>query len=251
MAAVNETLLEARGLSRRFGGLRAVADVSLELRPGLAHAVIGPNGAGKSTLINLLSGAIRPDAGTIHLNGTEITSLPDWRRARAGIGRSFQRTTLFPSMTVLENVRLAAQGTVRGWRLLCGARDDRDTRYRAVAALEQVGLAAFMTDIAGTLSHGQRRLLEIALVLATAPLILLLDEPLAGLGPEEMEPMERLLRSLAVNHAMLLVEHDMDVVFSVSGQVTVMVDGSVLETGTPATIRASASVRDAYLGHRA
>jgi branched-chain amino acid transport system ATP-binding protein len=251
MAAVIETLLEARGLSRRFGGLRAVADVSLELRPGMAHAVIGPNGAGKSTLINLLSGTIRPDAGTIHLNGTEITSLPDWRRAQAGIGRSFQRTTLFPTMTVLENARLAAQGTIRGWRLLRGARDDRDTGDRAAAALEHVGLAACMTDLAGILSHGQRRLLEIALVLATAPLILLLDEPLAGLGPEETEPVERLLRSLAESHAMLLVEHDMDVVFAVAGQVTVMVEGRVLETGTPATIRASAAVRDAYLGHRA
>jgi len=248
---MNGALLEAHGLSRRFGGLQAVADVSLELRPGTAHAVIGPNGAGKSTLINLLSGAIRPDVGTIYLNGTEITSLPDWRRARAGIGRSFQRTTLFPTMTVLENARLGAQGMVRGRRLLRRARDDRDALERAEVALELVGLTASANDLARTLSHGQRRRLEIALVLATAPLILLLDEPLAGLGPEETEPMEQLLRSLALKHAMLLVEHDMDVVFAVAGQITVMVDGRVLEAGTPGTIRASGAVRDAYLGHRA
>jgi branched-chain amino acid transport system ATP-binding protein len=242
--------LEARGLSRRFGGLVAVADVSLALYPGRPHAVIGPNGAGKSTLINLLSGAIRPDEGTIHLAQTDITALPDWRRARAGIGRSFQRANLFPSITVLENARLAAQSIVAGWRLLRDARGDPDTRGRAVAALEQVGLTAFATHLAGSLSHGQHRLLEIGLVLATNPHVLLLDEPLAGLGAEETAPVVALLRTLAARHAMLLVEHDMDVVFAVAHEITVMVDGRVLETGNPARIRGSAAVRDAYLGHR-
>jgi len=240
-------MLEARGLSRRFGGLAAVADVSIELRPGLAHAVIGPNGAGKSTLVNLLCGTLRPDEGTIFLNGAEITSLPDWRRSRSGIGRSFQRTNLFPSMTVLENVRLAAQGAVRGWHLW---RRDTDTRTRAAGALERVGLLAFAADLASTLSHGQRRLLEIALVLATSPGVLLLDEPLAGLGAEETAPVVALLRALEAEHAMLLVEHDMDVVFAVANEITVMVDGRVLETGTPDAIRRSAVVRDAYLGRR-
>lgn len=243
-------MLEARGLSRRFGGLVAVADVSIELRTGLAHAVIGPNGAGKSTLVNLLCGTLRPDEGTIFLNGTDITLLPDWRRSRAGIGRSFQRTNLFPTMTVLENVRLAAQGAAHGWQLLRAVRKASGTRGRAVAALEQVGLAAFAGDLANVLSHGQRRLLEIALVLATNPGVLLLDEPLAGLGAEETAPVVTLLQALAADFAMLLVEHDMDVVFAVADEITVMVDGRVLESGTPDAVRRSAAVRDAYLGHR-
>ena len=243
-------ILEARGLSRRFGGLLAVADVSLELWHGQAHAVIGPNGAGKSTLINLLSGAIRPDDGSIELNGNDITKLPDWRRARAGIGRSFQHTTTFPSMTVLENARLAAQSSVHG-RKLFGTANDTNTLGLAANTLEQVGLTSFAHDLAGALSHGQRRLLEIALVLATGPRVLLLDEPLAGLGAEEIAPVEMLLHSLAESHALLLVEHDMDVVFAVAHEVTVMVDGRVLESGSPDTIRRSAAVRDAYLGHRA
>ncbi len=243
-------MLEARGLSRRFGGLIAVADVSIELRPNHAHAVIGPNGAGKSTLVNLLCGTIRPDEGSIFLNGNEITSLPDWRRARAGIGRSFQRTNLFPAMTVLENVRLAAQGAVRGLRLLQGARAASGTTVRAMRALEQVGLAACASDIVSTLSHGQRRLLEITVVLATEPGVLLLDEPLAGLGAEETAPVVALLRTLAADHAMLLVEHDMDAVFAVAHELTVMVDGRVLESGAPDAIRRSAAVREAYLGHR-
>jgi branched-chain amino acid transport system ATP-binding protein len=243
--------LQATGLSRRFGGLVAVAGVSLDLHRGQAHAVIGPNGAGKSTLINLLSGALKPDEGSIVLNGTEITELPDWRRARAGIGRSFQRTQLFPALTAQENTRLAAQSRTRGWRLFRRAGDDPDTTAQAAAALDQVGLATLTTVLAGTLSHGQRRLLEIALVLATNPTILLLDEPLAGLGAEETAPVVALLRALAARYAMLLVEHDMDAVFAVAHQVTVMVDGRVLETGTPDDIRRSPAVRDAYLGHRA
>jgi len=244
-------ILRARGLSRRFGGLIAVADVSLDLCTGHAHAVIGPNGAGKSTLINLLSGAAQPDEGTIHLNETEISRLSDWRRSRAGIGRSFQRANVFPAMTVLENARLAAQGAARGWRLLRGAESDPETLGQAFSALDQVGLKASATDLARTLSHGQRRLLEIALVLATRPKVLLLDEPLAGLGAEETAPIVALLQALAMDHAMLLVEHDMDVVFAVASEITVMVDGRVLESGAPSAIRASSAVRDAYLGHRA
>jgi branched-chain amino acid transport system ATP-binding protein len=243
-------ILEARALGRRFGGLVAVADVSIELHPGRAHAVIGPNGAGKSTLVNLLCGTLRPDQGTIVLDGIDITSLPDWRRSRAGIGRSFQRANLFPAMSVLENTRLAAQGSVHGWRLLHGARADHGTRNRAAEALDQVGLTPFAAALASALSHGQRRLLEIAVVLATDPRVLLLDEPLAGLGAEETEPVVALLRNLAARHAMLLVEHDMDVVFAVAEEITVMVDGRVLESGAPDAIRRSAAVRDAYLGHR-
>jgi branched-chain amino acid transport system ATP-binding protein len=242
--------LRATGLSRRFGGLVAVADVSLDLRRGEPHAVIGPNGAGKSTLIALLSGALKPDEGSVVLHGTDMTALPDWRRARAGLGRSFQRTQLFPTLSVLENTRLAAQSRARGWALLRRASDDPQTTARAEDALDQVGLAAAKDLLAGTLSHGQRRLLEIALVLATSPEILLLDEPLAGLGAEETAPVVALLQALGARYAMLLVEHDMDAVFAVARQVTVMVDGRVLESGTPDDIRRSPAVRDAYLGHR-
>ncbi len=245
------TILEARGLSRRFGGLVAVADLSLLLRTGRVHAVIGPNGAGKSTLINLLAGTIRPDEGTIHLNDRDITALTDWRRARSGIGRSFQRSSLFLAATVLENTRLAAQSTVTGRRLLRGTREDRATLGSAFAALDRVGLTALSALPAGALSHGQRRLLEIAVVLAVGARVLLLDEPLAGLGPDETPPMAGLLRALAADHATLLVEHDMDVVFAVAHEITVMVDGRVLESGTPDAVRRSAAVRDAYLGHRA
>ena len=245
MAAV-----EARGLSRRFGGLVAVADVSLELHKTQIHAVIGPNGAGKSTLVNLLSGAIKADEGLVFLNGIDISSLPDWQRARAGIGRSFQRANLFPTMTVWENVRLAAQSALPGRHLLHGACSEPAILARAGAALDRTGIEALRDHTAGALSHGQSRLLEIALVLATSPTVLLLDEPLAGLGPEETAPVIALLRALAAEHAVLLVEHDMDVVFAVAHEVTVMVDGRVLECGAPETIRRSPAVRDAYLGHR-
>ena len=242
--------LEARALSRRFGGLLAVADVSLDLRPGVPHAVIGPNGAGKSTLISLLSGAIRADSGAILLDGADVTALPDWRRARAGIGRSFQRASLFPALSLVENARLAAQSSLPGWRLTGNSADESGSWDQALTALEQTGLAAVADQPAETLSHGQRRLLEIAVVLAALPKVLLFDEPLAGLGPEETGPVVTLLRDLAANHTLLLVEHDMDVVFAIAAQVTVMVDGRVLESGTPDAIRGSASVRDAYLGHR-
>ncbi len=243
--------LEARGLSRRFGGLLAVADVSLRLRPGVPHAVIGPNGAGKSTLINLLGGAIRADSGAILLNGADVTAAPDWRRARAGIGRSFQRANLFPDLSVLENARLAAQASLPGWRLTALAKEESGTWDQAWAALDRTGLTGFAAHPAAAISHGQRRLLEIAAVLAALPSVLLFDEPLAGLGPEETAPVVALLRDLAATHALLLVEHDMDAVFAIAAEVTVMVDGRVLETGTPEAIRTSAAVRDAYLGHRA
>ncbi len=243
--------LTARGVSRRFGGLLAVADVSVELEPGRPHAVIGPNGAGKSTLVNLLFGTLRPDEGTILLDGNDITALADWRRSRAGIGRSFQRVNLFPPLTVFENVRLAAQGGLGLKELWQSAGMYGDVRDRATAALDDTGIAPLALHEARTLSHGQRRLLEIALVLATAPGVLLLDEPLAGLGAEETGPVVGLLRSLAARHAMLLVEHDMDVVFAVADEITVMVDGRVLESGTSHAIRRSDAVRDAYLGRRA
>ncbi len=245
-------LLQAEGLIRRFGGLAAVGGVSLSLERGCLHAVIGPNGAGKSTLVNLLSGELPPSAGRIRVAGRDVTGWPAWRFARAGVGRSFQRTNVLPGMTVAENVRLAAQIACTPMRrLLRPAASETEPHRRAAAALDRVGLAPLAHRRAEILSHGQLRQLEIAMVLATEPIVLLLDEPLAGMGPEEAERIADLLRALAVDHAVLLIEHDMDVVFAVADYVTVMVDGRVLDEGTPARIRASATVRDAYLGHAA
>jgi branched-chain amino acid transport system ATP-binding protein len=242
-------VLQASGLSRRFGGLLAVADLSLELAIGELHAVIGPNGAGKSTLVNLLAGEIFPTAGTIRIDGRDVTGWSNWHIARSGVGRSFQRTNLMPKMTVLETVRLAVQAPMQGRYLLRTLRADDASVSAARSTLSRVGLADAADRIAGTLSHGQLRQLEIGVALATQPKVLLLDEPLAGMGPEESEKFAELLRELARDHAVLLVEHDMDVVFAVAHRMTVMLDGRVLECGTPDAIRASPAVRDAYLGH--
>jgi branched-chain amino acid transport system ATP-binding protein len=225
-----------------------VGDVSLSLSVGELHCVIGPNGAGKSTLVNLLSGTLKPSAGRVELNGADVTGWPSWRLAQAGIGRSFQRTNVMREMSVFENVRLSAQA--RGFganRWLRSAATEPGPIAIAEVALDRVGLSA--RGVAGTLSHGQLRLLEIAMALATGPSVLLLDEPLAGMGPEESERLAALLKALATDHAVLLIEHDMDFVFSVADTMTVMVDGRVLEQGTPPRIRASAAVREAYLGH--
>jgi branched-chain amino acid transport system ATP-binding protein len=242
-------VLQATDLSRRFGGLLAVADVSLDLTIGELHAVIGPNGAGKSTLINLLAGELAPTTGSIHIDGHDVTGWSNWRIARSGVGRSFQRTNLMLDMMVLENVRLAAQASVPARRLLHRLRRDRESISEALVALSRVGLSDAAGRIAGTLSHGQLRQLEIGVALAARPKVLLLDEPLAGMGPEESETFAALLRELARDHAVLLVEHDMDVVFAVAHRMTVMLDGKVLECGSPEAIRASPKVRDAYLGH--
>jgi branched-chain amino acid transport system ATP-binding protein len=242
-------ILQAIGLSRRFGGLLAVADVSLALAVGELHAVIGPNGAGKSTLVNLLAGELLPTAGNIRIDGDDVTGRGNWRVARCGVGRSFQRTNLMPQMTVLENARLAVQARVSARGLLRTLRRDDASVSIARIALSRVGLAESADRIAGTLSHGQLRQLEIGVALAGQPKVLLLDEPLAGMGPEESETFATLLRELSRDHAVLLVEHDMDVVFAVAHRMTVMLDGRVLECGTPEAIRASAAVRDAYLGH--
>ena len=244
--------LEAVGLTRRFGGLAAVSNVSLSLSVGELHAVIGPNGAGKSTLANLLSGELAPSAGAVRLGGQDVTGWPAWRRALGGIGRSFQKANILRELTVLENARLAAQA--RGFtpgRWLRRAARDAGPVEAARAALARAGLAPWEDAVAATLSHGQLRLLEIAVALATGPRVLLLDEPLAGVGPEEGERLAALLKELSRDHALLLIEHDMDVVFAVADTLTVMVDGRVLERGPPARIRASDAVRDAYLGHEA
>jgi branched-chain amino acid transport system ATP-binding protein len=246
---VTAPVLETDGLWRRFGGLAAVSDVSIELHRGRLHAIVGPNGAGKSTLIDLLSGDLRPTAGTIRYRGADVSSLPADRRSRMGIGRSYQKTNVFPRFTAFENCRLAAQSRLprplRVWSDASACRPHRDAAERA---LETAGLAGRAGQLASELSHGDQRQLEIAMVLATDPEVLLLDEPLAGMGAEESRRMVELMRRLAPSHAVLLVEHDMDAVFALADVMTVMVNGAVLESGTPARIRASAAVREAYLG---
>jgi branched-chain amino acid transport system ATP-binding protein len=240
-----EAILAARGLSRRFGGLMAVREVSLALERGRIHALIGPNGAGKTTLVNLLSGELRPSAGSILFEGREIAGRRPYRIARRGIARSYQRVNLFADFSAFENCRLAAQA--RGRSSLIPARAKRAHAERAEQALVLVGLAA-THRLAGALSHGERRQLEIAVALSTAPKVLLLDEPLAGLGHEESRAMATLIRSIAADHAILLIEHDVDAVLSVADTLTVMVDGAVLASGDPATVRANRAVQDAYLG---
>ena len=245
-----EPVLVARGLTRRFGGLTACDGVAISLEHGQLHALLGPNGAGKSTLINLLSGDLKPTSGSILLGGAEIAAMPPDRRSRLGIGRSYQKTNIFPAFTVFENARLAAQSRdPRPFALASDAARDPFARARAMKGLELAGLAEHTERQAGALSHGEQRQLEIAMVLATEPGVLLLDEPLAGMGAEESARMVALLRRLARDHAILLVEHDMDAVFALADVITVMVNGQVLESGPPARIRASANVRRAYLGH--
>ena len=242
-------VLATHGLSRNFGGLVAVRDVSISLRQGELHAVIGPNGAGKTTLVNMLSGEIRPTAGRIELMGREVAGEPAWRMTGLGVGRSFQRTNIFASLSVLENVRLAVQAVAASpRRLLHDASRETMLIEGAERALRRVGLAEAAPRIAGVLSHGEQRQLEIAMVLASEPKVLLLDEPLAGMGPEESQRMTALLKDLAREHALLLIEHDMDFVFSVSDWMTVMAEGTVLAEGRPEAIRANTAVQDAYLG---
>ena len=246
---MSEQLLSVNRLTRRFGGLVAVNDVSLDLQQGEVHAVIGTNGAGKSTLINLLSGEIEVSSGSIVLAGADVTRRPQSRRARAGIGRSYQRTTIFPEFTVRENCRLCAQAAfAKPWALWQASGRCAQSTAAANDALAEAGLAPVADRIAGTLSHGAKRQLEIAMCLATRPRVLLLDEPLAGMGAEETERMLALLTRLKATHAILLVEHDMDAVFRIADRITVMVNGAVIATGDPASIRNNAEVRTAYLG---
>jgi branched-chain amino acid transport system ATP-binding protein len=247
-----EPLLVTHGLGRRFGGLEAVKDVSLELWRGRLHAVLGPNGAGKTTLINLLSGDLAATSGRIHHRGRDITRLSPDRRSRLGLGRSYQKTSIFATLSAFENARLAAQSRLpRAIRVLENAYALLRLREVAERAMEAAGLPPRDGRLAGTLSHGEQRQLEIAMVLATEPEVLLLDEPLAGMGPEESARMVALLQRLAPEHAILLVEHDMDAVFAVADVITVMVNGQVLESGPPAQIRQSPAVRRAYLGEDA
>ena len=242
-------MLRGKHISRRWGGLLALNDVSIDVARGTVHAVIGTNGAGKSTLVNILSGEIPPSGGTVELLGQDVTHWTQPRRARAGLGRSYQRNTIYPSFSVLENCRLAAQASAqKPWAIWQDARRCPASSAAALAAAERAGLGDVLEREAGLLSHGQKRQLEIAMCLATAPQVLLLDEPLAGMGAEETERMLALLQSLKATHAILLIEHDMDAVFRVADCITVMVNGGVIASGSPDFVRNSAEVRVAYLG---
>ena len=224
-------------------------DVSLELWRERIHAVIGPNGAGKSTLTNLLSGDIAPTTGTVSLGGQDVTGWSPERISRAGLGRSYQKTNIFLPFTVWENIRLAAQSrTPQAARWLARAAAMKEANERAERALELAGLQQRRNDLAGAASHGEQRQLEIAMTLATDPQVMLLDEPLAGMGTAEAERMVGLLLRLKKAHAMMLVEHDMDAVFALADHLTVMVNGQVIASGTPQQVRADANVQAAYLG---
>jgi branched-chain amino acid transport system ATP-binding protein len=246
---MSEPVLNVTGIAKIFGGLAAVGGVSLEVHRGQVHAVIGPNGAGKSTLINLLSGDLRPSAGSIRFAGTEIAGMSADQISRLGIGRSYQRTNIFAQLSVFENARLAAQSRLKRTGFVRPASGYSAVAEAAERALDTVGLLARASDAASVLSHGEQRQLEIAMTLATDPQVLLLDEPLCGMGAEESQRMIQLIDTLAREHAVVLVEHDMDAVFSVAAVLTVMVNGRVLESGPPAQIRSSALVQEAYLGH--
>jgi branched-chain amino acid transport system ATP-binding protein len=229
--------LRVTGLQKRFGGVLAVDDVSLDLAEGELHAVIGPNGAGKTTLIHLLSGALAPSAGAIELDGLDITGLSMHRRVRLGLARSYQITSVFPNFTVLENLALAVQGA-------SGSPDPG----RARAELDAVGLGARSDQLANALAHGERRQLELGLALATGARILLLDEPMAGMGPDEAARILSLIEGLKRQRTILLVEHDMDAVFRLADRISTLVYGRIIASGAPDEIRRHPEVRRAYLG---
>jgi branched-chain amino acid transport system ATP-binding protein len=246
---VTDALLQLDGLAKRFQGIVASDGISLAVRRGELHALIGPNGAGKTTLIAQLTGEVAPDSGSIRFADRDITALPTYRRSALGLARTFQITSLFLDFTALDNVALAVQAhaghSFRFWR---NARRDPALRKPALAALDRVGLTTRADMLASTPSHGEHRQLEIAMALAAQPRMLLLDEPLAGMGVEESGRMVRTLRALKRQLTILLVEHDMEAVFALADRITVLVNGRVIASGPPEAIRANAEVRSSYLG---
>ena len=244
-------LLRVEKLAKRFGGIIATDDLTLNIAGGELHAVIGPNGAGKTTLIAQLTGQLAPDSGRIYFAGNDITAVPMHARSALGLARSFQITSLFLDLSVLDNVALAVQAhaghSFHFWR---DARRQPELRDPARAALTRVGLIAREDLPASVLSHGEHRLLELAMALASKPRMLLLDEPMAGLGPEESARMVTMLRELKKELTILLVEHDMEAVFALADRITVLVYGRVIASGKPEDIRRNAQVRDAYLGEQ-
>ncbi|WP_299041057.1 ABC transporter ATP-binding protein [uncultured Tateyamaria sp.] len=246
---MSRALLDIRDVSKSFGALQATDAVSLDLVPGEIHALIGPNGAGKSTLIQQIAGGLMPDAGRISLGGEDVTALGMAARAQRGLGRTFQISALAMDNTVLENAALGVIGAQRGaWRFLGSALGTAKTRSAAQAALDRVGLREVADMRVGTLSHGQRRLLEVAVALTLQPKLFLMDEPMAGLGAEGTSRMTAFLAQLKADAPILLVEHDMDAVFALADRISVLVAGRIIATGTPDDIRTNADVRTAYLG---
>jgi branched-chain amino acid transport system ATP-binding protein len=248
---VAEPLLQIEALTKRFGGVVASDAISLDVPRGELHAIIGPNGAGKTTLIGQLTGELAPNAGHIRFDGADITAMPVYRRSQLGLARSFQITSLFVDFSALDNVALAVQAhaghSFRFWR---NARREPELREPARAALERVGLGGRADVVVANLSHGEHRQLEIAMALATRPRMLLLDEPMAGMGPEESARMVRMLRELKQDLTILLIEHDMEAVFALADRITVLVYGRVIASGSPDAIRQNAEVREAYLGEQ-
>ena len=244
-----EPLLRVEKLVRRFGGIVATDNVSLDVAAGELHAIIGPNGAGKTTLISQLTGHLAPHAGTVSLGGRDITHLPAYRRCALGLARSFQITSLLLDFTAADNVALAAQAhDGSSFRFFADARKERGLREAAHAALDRVGLAHRADILVSRLSHGERRELELAMALASRPKILLLDEPMAGLGVTESQRMVNLLQELRKEVSIVLVEHDMDAVFALADRISVLVYGRVIASGDPAAIRQNEEVKRAYLG---
>jgi len=249
---MSEVLLEVRGLAKSFGALRASDGIDFDVREGETHAVIGPNGAGKTTFISQLSGDMRPDAGSIRFSGEDITALRAPARAKKGFARSFQITSIYREFTALDNVALAVQAHAgHSFRFWTPARGESVLREPARRILEDVGLGARADVVAANLAHGEQRQLEVAMALATQPRLLLLDEPVAGMGSEESQRMVEFLGTLKGRRSIILVEHDMDVVFSLADRISVLVYGRIIATGTPGEIRANAEVRRAYLGEAA
>jgi branched-chain amino acid transport system ATP-binding protein len=244
-----EPLLVIDRLIKRFGGLVATDNLSLDVMPGEVHAIIGPNGAGKTTLIAQLSGELKSDSGRVLFDGKDITQLPAHARSMMGLARSFQVTSIFRDFTALDNVALAVQAHVgSSFRFWNAARKDRTLREPAREALSRVGLGQRADTLAGDLSHGEQRQLEIAMAIATSPRMLLLDEPMAGMGGEESARMVDILRDFKGTHTILLIEHDMDAVFALADRISVLVYGRAIATGKPDEIRANEEVRQAYLG---
>ena len=244
-----DALLELRRLRKSFGGLVVTDDVSLELRPGEIHALIGPNGAGKTTLIHQISGTLAPDSGEVIFAGEDVTHLPMARRARRGLARSFQITSILPGFSTLENVALAVQArSGSSFRFFRPASSEATLNDEAMAALREVGLERRAGVLSAALSHGEKRQLELAIALAMRPRLLLLDEPLAGTGAEEAERLMRILGGLRDHYGILLIEHDMPAVFALADRISVLAQGRLIATGTKEDIRADPVVRDAYLG---
>jgi branched-chain amino acid transport system ATP-binding protein len=247
--AQGKILMRGAKLTKRWGGLVAVNEVDIDLALGKIHAVIGTNGAGKSTLINLLSGEIPLSSGNVELLGNDVTEKSQPTRAHLGLGKSYQRNTIFPELTVLENCRLSAQSRLqKPWNFWQDGKRCQTSNRVALQTLEKTGLSSLIYREAGLLSHGQKRQLEVAMCLATEPKVLLLDEPLAGMGADETDRMLNFLLGLREDHAIMLVEHDMDAVFKVADVITVMVNGSVITKGSPSEVSSNPEVQAAYLG---